>query len=83
MTKCMTRLPKAWVSCGKKGRQKMTVKEWREQNPETSHTMVWAADAGSFGRKGHSMYGSREVTGRLEIIRIEMTQLKYPEYAPV
>lgn len=57
----------------------MTVKEWREKNPDTSYTMVFAADAGSFGRKGHSVYGSREVTGRMEIVRIEMKQLKYPE----
>lgn len=57
----------------------MTVKEWREQHPDTSYTMVWAADAGSFGRKGGSVYGSKEVTGRLEIIKIEMKQLKYPE----
>lgn len=57
----------------------MTVKEWREQNPDTSYTMVWAADAGSFGRKGGSVYGSNEVTGRLEIVEIEPRQCKYPE----
>lgn len=57
----------------------MTVKEWREQNPDTSYTMVYAADAGSFGRKGGSVYGSREVTGRLEIISIEMKTLRFPK----
>lgn len=57
----------------------MTVNEWREKNHDTSYTLVWAADAASFGRKGHSVYGSHEVTGRMEIVRIENTPLKYPE----
>lgn len=57
----------------------MTVKEWRAQNPDTSYTMVFAADAGSFGRKGGSVYGSKEVTGRMEVIDIEMRRLEYPE----
>ena len=30
----------------------MTVREWREQNPETGYFINYAADAGSFGRKG-------------------------------
>lgn len=57
----------------------MTVKEWREQNPDAAYTMVWASDAGSFGRKGGSVYGSREVTGRLEVVDVEMKQLSFPE----
>lgn len=57
----------------------MTVKEWREQNPDTSYTMVYAADARSFGRKGGSVYGSTEVTGRMEIVDIEIHQLRFPE----
>ena len=58
----------------------MTVQEWREQNPDTSYTMVWASDTlGGFGRKGWSVYGSREVTGRMEVVKIEMERLKYPE----
>ena len=58
----------------------MTVKEWREKNPDTTFTMVWAADThGGFGRKGDSVYGSREVTGRLEIVNIEMRKLRFPE----
>lgn len=58
----------------------MTVKEWREQNPDATYTMVWAADTlGGFGLKGHSVFGSREVTGRLEVIEIEMKRLAFPE----
>ena len=57
----------------------MTVKEWREQNPDTGYTMVYAADAGSFGRKGGSVYGSREVTGRMEVIAIETKLLTFPQ----
>ena len=56
-----------------------TVKSWRKQNPDTGYTMVWAADAGSFGRKGGSVYGSNEVTDRFEIDRIEIHRLSYPE----
>lgn len=58
----------------------MTVKEWREQNPDAGYTMVWAADTlGGFGRKGWSVYGSREVTGELEIIEIETRRLTFPK----
>ena len=36
----------------------MTVREWKKQNPDTTHTRVWAADSfGGFGLKGHSVYG--------------------------
>lgn len=57
----------------------MTVQEWREQNPDTSYTMVFAADAHSFGHKGDSVYGSREVTGRMEVISVETQRLRFPE----
>lgn len=57
----------------------MTVKEWREQNPDISYTMVFAADAHSFGPKGGSVYGSREVTGRMQVISVEMQRLRFPE----
>lgn len=57
----------------------MTVQEWRDKNPDTSYTMVYATDAHSFGRKGGSVYGSREVTGRMEVIDIEMRRLGFPE----
>lgn len=57
----------------------MTVKEWREKNPDTGCYMEWAADAGSFGRKGGSVYGSREVTGRLEVISISTRYISVPE----
>ena len=53
----------------------MTVQEWREQNPDTSYTMVFAADAHSFGPKGGSVYGSREVTGRMQVISVEMQRI--------
>lgn len=57
----------------------MTVKEWREQNPDTSCFIEYAADAGSFGRKGDTVYGSREVTGRMEVIRITTRRLTFPQ----
>ena len=57
----------------------MTVKEWREQNPDTGCFMEYAADAGSFGRKGDTVYGSREVTGRMEVIRVSTRRLTFPE----
>lgn len=57
----------------------MTVKEWREQNPETGCFMYYAADAGSFGPKGGSVYGSREVTARFEIILISSCRLSCPQ----
>lgn len=57
----------------------MTVQEWRDQNPDTSYTMVHAYDAGSFGRKGSSVYGSKEVTGRMEVVEIKMRKLTFPE----
>ncbi len=57
----------------------MTVKEWREQNPDVSHTLVFASGAGSFGHKGGSVYGSTEVVGKMEIVDIEMHKLSFPE----
>ena len=59
--------------------KKMTVKEWREQTTYSSYTMVWAADAGSFGRKGGSVYGSNEVSDRFEIVSIDVQKLSFPE----
>lgn len=56
----------------------MTVQDWRDQNPDTAYTMVYAADAGSFGRKGGSVYGNREVTGRMEVIEVEKRKLMFP-----
>ena len=52
----------------------MTVREWVEKHPEFSgFVMKWAADTrGGFGRKGGGVYGNRDVTWRLEIIREEM-----------
>ena len=57
----------------------MTVQEWRDQNPETGYFINYAADAGSFGRKGATVYGSREVTGRMEVIRVGSRFIAVPE----
>lgn len=47
----------------------MTLKEWKKQNPDTTHTRVWAADSfGGFGRKGDCVYGNAD---NCEIIRID------------
>ena len=49
----------------------MTVKEWKQQNPDTTHTRVWAADSfGGFGNKGDSVYGDAD---SCEIISIDKT----------
>lgn len=46
----------------------MTVREWREQNPDKNCTIVWAADThAGFGKKGWSVYGN---CGDCEIISI-------------
>lgn len=48
----------------------MTVREWKKQNPDTTHTRVWAADSfGGFGLKGHSVYGNAD---NCEIISIDV-----------
>ena len=57
----------------------MTVQEWRDKNPETGYFINYAADAGSFGRKGDTVYGSREVTGRMEVICITTRHLTFPQ----
>lgn len=47
----------------------MTLREWKKQNPDTTHTRVWAADSfGGFGQKGHSVYGDAD---NCEIISID------------
>ena len=47
----------------------MTVKEWKEQNPDTAFTMIWAADSlGGFGKKGWSVYGNAD---SCEVIRVD------------
>ena len=56
----------------------MTVKEWREKNPDTAYTMVYASDAASFGRKGMSVYGSKEATAHFTIVDIEIRQVLFP-----
>lgn len=56
----------------------MTVKEWREQNQDADYTMVFASDAGGFGRKGEVVSGSHEVTGRLEVVDIETRVDTFP-----
>ena len=57
----------------------MTVQEWREQNLDTGCFIEYAADAGSFGRKGATVYGSHEVTGRMEVIYITSRRLSWPK----
>lgn len=56
----------------------MTVQEWRDRNPDTGCILVFATDAHSFGRKGGSVYGSREVTGRMQIVEIESQHFSFP-----
>lgn len=57
----------------------MTVQEWREQHPDTSYTMVWAANAHSFGPAGGSVYGSKEATARMQVVSVETQRLSFPE----
>ena len=58
----------------------MTVKEWRENNQDISHTMVWASDTrGGFGRKGDMVSCSYERANDMEIIAIESKTVLFPE----
>lgn len=44
----------------KSGSGTKTVREWFEEHPDQSCTIVWAADApGGFGKKGHTVYGDK------------------------
>lgn len=54
----------------------MTLKEWKEQNPDASFTTVWAADTlGGFGKKGWGAYGNCD---DCDVIRVETKQLQQP-----
>lgn len=47
------------IASGRRSGGEMTVKEWKNANPDRGYTCIWAADAHSFGHKGGDVYGDK------------------------